>query len=87
MNKFKNLRGCVDKVSTLSRSQNKHDLKCVTGPKILGPTGTTMWDQKSLIPHGNKTKNIHSHRTHLFTQDLIKGQIRPKANLRIKLII
>ena len=83
MNKFKNLRGCVDKVSTLSQSQSEHDLKCGTGLKILGPTGI---HQKSLIPHGNKTKSIDSHRTHLFTQDLIKAQIHPKVNLRTELI-
>ena len=84
MSKFKNLRGCVDKVSALSRSQNKHDLKCGTGPKMLGLTGT---HQKSLIPHGIKTKSIHSHRTNSFTHDLIKGQMCPKANLRTELII
>ena len=85
MNKFKNLRGCVDKVSTPSGLRNKCDLNCGTEIEILVGMNKRAF---SLVPR-EYPKKLFVPTKKLFVPNstqkaLIKGQIRPKANCRIR---
>ena len=85
MNKFKNLRGCVDKVSTPSGIRNKYELKCGTEIEILVGMNKRAF---SLIPR-EYPKKLFVPNKKLFVsnssqKDLLKGLIRPESNCRIR---